>query len=97
MPQLLLDRALAQPIGHFNGAQYIANTDFDENPYTFDIQGTGLSGILYVDYDAGGLNDGSTWANAYTNPILALGVAVSGDEIWVADGTYIVTNSSICN
>ena len=44
--------------------------------------------IIYVDDDAAGANDGSSWADAFPWLRDALGVAVEGDEIQVAQGTY---------
>ncbi|MCP4260916.1 MAG: hypothetical protein GY774_25910 [Planctomycetes bacterium] len=45
-------------------------------------------GIIYVDADAGGVNNGSSWADAYNFLQDALIVAEAGDEIWVAQGIY---------
>ena len=44
--------------------------------------------ILRVKAGAMGANNGSSWSNAYTDLQAALAVAKSGDEIWVAAGTY---------
>jgi hypothetical protein len=44
--------------------------------------------IYYVKWDAGGANNGSSWLDAYTDLQSALAAAFSGDEIWVAAGTY---------
>ena len=46
------------------------------------------SNIIYVDQDANGSADGSSWDNAYTNLQDALANANTGQQIWVASGTY---------
>jgi len=47
-------------------------------------------GIIYVDHQAAGLNDGSSWFDAYADLQDALDDARhnGASEIWIADGTY---------
>ncbi len=49
--------------------------------------------IRYVKSD--GTGDGSSWVNASSNIQAMLDNAVSGDEVWVAKGTYYPTNETI--
>ncbi|MBT1697597.1 hypothetical protein KK083_11965 [Fulvivirgaceae bacterium PWU4] len=37
--------------------------------------------------NASGSNNGSSWTNAFTDLQSAIGIAVSGDHVWVAVGT----------
>lgn len=54
--------------------------------------GASAQTVLYVDADATGNEDGSSWADAYEELDEALEDAASGSEIWVAAGTYFPTD-----
>lgn len=51
--------------------------------------------VVYVNNDANGLNDGSSWDDAYTALEVALDNAASPDDIWVAAGIYQSSDSVI--
>jgi hypothetical protein len=55
------------------------------------------AGTLYVNANAStGANDGSSWSDAFQGSgglQSALAIAASGDQIWVAQGTYLPTSN----
>ena len=50
------------------------------------------STVVYVDHQASGLNNGTSWVDAFTDLSTALELADEYSEIWVAAGTYFPGN-----
>ncbi len=50
--------------------------------------------VLFVDADARGSGDGTSWADAFPDLQEALAVAAAGDEVWVAESTYFPTDTA---
>ncbi|MEP0547299.1 MAG: right-handed parallel beta-helix repeat-containing protein [Rhodothermales bacterium] len=54
-----------------------------------------IGSVLFVDADATGTADGSSWADAFPDLQQALAVAAAGDEVWVAEGTYLPAEGGV--
>ncbi len=49
--------------------------------------------IIYVNHAANGLNDGTSWLNAFIDLQDALEHSSNGDSLWIAQGTYYPTDT----
>ncbi len=61
---------------------------------TLPAQTGNAQSVLYVNADAVEAGDGTSWVDAYNDLQDALAVAVAGDQIWVAAGTYVPSATS---
>jgi hypothetical protein len=68
----------------------IAGNEMNSNTASPILKLTGR--VLFVNADAQGTNDGSSWENAVTDLNYALNLKLDNREIWVAKGTYTPFN-----
>ncbi|MGI6394867.1 MAG: hypothetical protein ACOX2F_09130 [bacterium] len=62
-----------------------SNEEPDDNPVV-NVK------VIFVDLEAKGKNDGSSWQNAFTELQPAINAAEKGDSIWIAKGIYYPTS-----
>ncbi len=55
----------------------------------YEWSGPALGNRLFVNDDATGANTGYNWTDAFADLQSALAIAEEGDQIWVAEGTYL--------
>ncbi len=70
----------------------VTDASGNNNNTSFDASLNCLSKI-YVDIDATGTNDGTSWTNAYSTLQDAIDAVQVDGEIWIAEGTYVPTQS----
>ncbi len=93
----LLPESLCIDVGDPNYIAEPNETDLDGRPRVIDgridmgayeYQGPGQEKLFYVDDDAVGANNGSSWIDAFNYLQDALAAARYGDQIFVAQGIY---------
>ena len=84
------DKTMSFFAGGFGAGNWTAGV-----PTTNDCsQNMNRLGVIFVDQNASGLNNGRSWGDAFLDLQKALAIAQEGDEIWVAKGTYTPTNEN---
>lgn len=58
------------------------------------MTGYANAAIIYVNKNATGANNGSSWTNAYTTIEAAFANSIVGDKIWIAQGVYKPTGTT---
>ena len=90
----------AEPIGNKNESKFVRKRSGQGNRLKSITLGMvvmllGMTSfaqtIRYVKPTASGLGDGSSWANASANIQSMINASASGDQVWIAGGTYLLS------
>ncbi|MDO5979903.1 InlB B-repeat-containing protein [Flavivirga spongiicola] len=78
---------------HFNGWMGDIVSNSNTETITMDASKTvtatfNANPVTYVDEDATGANNGSSWVDAYTSLQTALNTVTANSDIWIAEGAY---------
>ncbi len=74
---------------HYTYTLYAIDLDHRySTPAQDDVTTPAMTHIFVNRNAVSGANNGTSWANAYTNLMTAMSTATSGSAIWVAEGTY---------
>lgn len=74
-----------------NSGQYVVGwTKDNQTSYSENC----IPSVYYVDANATGANDGSSWTDAFTNVTDALALTNLNDAVWVAKGTYTLADKN---
>lgn len=73
------------------GENRIQNVTIDMGAYEWTDGIDPEPALYYVNHDASGADDGSSWTDAFSLLQSALDISEYGDQIWVAKGTYYPT------
>lgn len=76
------------PTGSLDLAQNPRNQGFTIDRGAYEATPIPPGTIVYVDQDATGANNGSSWTDAYTDLHTALSNVAFQGQIWIAGGTY---------
>jgi hypothetical protein len=83
-----IDAGFSPPV---DSGQYVAGWTKDgQTNYSANCIPT----VYYVDANATGANDGSSWTDAFTNVTDALALTNLNDAVWVAKGTYTLADKN---
>ncbi|PKL76550.1 MAG: hypothetical protein CVV27_09695 [Candidatus Melainabacteria bacterium HGW-Melainabacteria-1] len=90
LPDTLLDHS----VNDTNDASFILRNTFNGGSDSNPSSSLNLVQNVLVDDTASGANTGKSWADAYPDLQLAFAEAESGDEIWIAAGSYKPTTNT---